>query len=60
MRVTLCKAAGYTRRKVYYLTSKGDFVEVAHIVRKRPNWQLTLTDGRQFLVDPRTTLETKP
>ncbi len=59
MRVSLSKAKGYKRRKVFYRCSNGDLARVKTVERKRPNWRLVLEDGRDFLVDPSTVLETE-
>jgi hypothetical protein len=52
--VTPSRAADYKRRSVYYRTSRGDYVLVTDLRKHRPNWQVTLADGRQFYVDPST------
>ena len=52
--LTPAKAAHYQRRHVYYRTTRGDFALVTAIRKHRPNWLVTLADGREFYVDPST------
>lgn len=54
-RVTLSHAARLKGRK-WYQNRHGDFLPVAVLQRRAvgPNWRIQLTDGRDFLVDPRT------
>ena len=55
-RVSLSQAARWKRKQALYRDMRGNLVPVARVERKRPNFRLTLEDGRSFLVDPRTTL----
>lgn len=57
MRVTLSKAQKWGKKKAYFVNRHGERFLVTKIEKKRPNWQLTLEDGREFLVDPSTVLE---
>jgi len=44
----ISKASKWTKRKTYWLTGKRDFVQVKEVVKRGPNWRITLEDGREF------------
>lgn len=57
-RVSLSRAARWKKKPAYYRTTRGQLVAVVKVCPRAcgPNCRLSLEDGREFLVDPRTML----